>query len=108
MRSTDKRLKEIRNEKWLEWCSQLNAHTSLSQLWSYIRRDTGKAKSKTPPHPEPQVEAERLANHFKTRASSTQLPDDTRRENRNNYDRKESPPWIEPARLQLNMMLNSL
>ncbi|KAK8390652.1 hypothetical protein O3P69_010393 [Scylla paramamosain] len=79
VRSSDRRLKEIRREKWLEWCSQLNAHTSLARLWDHIRRVTGKTRTRAPLHPTPQVEAERLATLFRDRASSAQLPTNTRR-----------------------------
>ncbi|KAK8383394.1 hypothetical protein O3P69_019047 [Scylla paramamosain] len=88
VRTTDRRLKEIRQEKWLEWCASLNAHTSLSQLWDHIRRATGKGKRRAPPHPAPQQEAERLVTLFRDRAESAQLPEPTRRIQQDRHERR--------------------
>ena len=71
-------LKEIRTNKWLEWCAGLNQHTSLRELWHWLGRVAGKKAPKTATHPNPQAEAERLAHSFAERASSNQLPPNTR------------------------------
>ncbi|KAG7164277.1 hypothetical protein Hamer_G003426 [Homarus americanus] len=64
---------KIREDKWLEWCATFNAHTSLSELWRKLRIATGKLP-RSPAHPQPLQEANRLAEHFAERSSSAQLP----------------------------------
>ena len=77
-RDVHQALATIKTNKWLEWCSQLNQHTSLSQLWQSLKRVAGKKFNKTPTHPQPQLEAERLATNFAERSATTQLPQCTR------------------------------
>ncbi|KAG7160423.1 RNA-directed DNA polymerase from mobile element jockey-like 33, partial [Homarus americanus] len=69
--------KKIREDKWLEWCASFNAHTSLSELWRKLRIATGKLP-RSPAHPQPLQEANRLAEHFAERSSSAQLPPEIR------------------------------
>ncbi|KAG7165507.1 RNA-directed DNA polymerase from mobile element jockey-like 37, partial [Homarus americanus] len=68
---------KIREDKWLEWCATFNAHTSLSELWRKLRIATGKLP-RSPAHPQPLQEANRLAEHFAERSSSAQLPPEIR------------------------------
>ncbi|KAG7155185.1 RNA-directed DNA polymerase from mobile element jockey-like 48 [Homarus americanus] len=68
---------KIREDKWLEWCATINAHTSLSELWRKLRIATRKLP-RAPAHPQPLQEATRLAEHFAERSSSAQLPPEIR------------------------------
>ncbi|KAG7178150.1 putative pol-like 27, partial [Homarus americanus] len=68
--------RKIREDKWLEWCATFNAHTSLSELWRKLRIATGKLP-RSPAHPQPLQEANRLAEHF-AECSSAQLPPEIR------------------------------
>ena len=70
-------IKTIKYQKWLDWCGELNQHTSLGTLWSQLKRATGKKTHKQPTHPNPTQEADRLANSFASRAASTNLPTNT-------------------------------
>ena len=67
----------IKNNKWLEWCAKLNQHTNIKELWLWLKRVAGKKTTKTPTHPNPKQEAERLANNFANRSASHQLPQAT-------------------------------
>ncbi|KAG7172481.1 RNA-directed DNA polymerase from mobile element jockey-like 9, partial [Homarus americanus] len=64
-------------DKWLEWWPTFNAHTSLSEIWRKLRIARGKLP-KSPAHPQPLQEANRLAEHFAERSSSAQLPPEIR------------------------------
>lgn len=79
VRFTDARLQDTRKQKWLDWHSLLNAHTNLTEIWSHIRRATGKARPRALPYPAPQEESDRLALLFKDRAANSQLPAATQR-----------------------------
>ena len=68
-----------REAKWLEWCASFTQHTSLANLWAKLRTASGKAAARPAAHPQPLVEAERLADTFAARGSSDQLPDRVRR-----------------------------
>ncbi|KAG7158062.1 putative pol-like 40, partial [Homarus americanus] len=59
---------KIREDKWLEWCATFNAHTSLSELWRKLRIATGKLP-RSPAHPQPLQEANRLTEHFAERSA---------------------------------------
>ena len=73
------RLALIRQEKWYDWCVQLSRLSSIRDLWSWLKRATGQSKRpKTATHPNPQQEAERIAESFSQRSSSTQLSLQTR------------------------------
>ena len=72
------KLEVIRTEKWLEWCTRLSQHSSLAEIWKWLKRITGKKKVTVATHPQPQQEAERLAQSFAQRTSSTNLPPETR------------------------------
>lgn len=66
--------KEVREEKWTEWCRTIDAHTSLAVMWNNIRRIQGRPTSSTPTHPNPEEEAERLADGFARRTAVINLP----------------------------------
>lgn len=63
---TSRVIKSVMQEKWKEWCTQLNEHTSLSTLWNKLRSIAGSRKK--------QEEAERLVSLFASRAATDQLP----------------------------------
>ncbi|KAK8387589.1 hypothetical protein O3P69_018252 [Scylla paramamosain] len=65
--------KAIKTEKWLEWCSGMNAHTTLSDLWKHVKTATGKRTLRAPTHPDPEREAARLLQTYVNRASPAQL-----------------------------------
>lgn len=65
---------KVREEKWIEWVRSIDAHTSITDMWKNIRRVQGKQLSSTPTHPDPEGEADRLANGFARRTSATKLP----------------------------------
>ena len=88
--SVQKELQQIRTAKWLEWCAQLNQHTSLREIWRWLGRAAGKHKNKQPTHPNPTQEAETLARHFASRSSTQQLPPKT----------QQSQTLLNPARWQ--------
>ena len=68
----------IRHDKWLEWCSSLNEHTQIGNLWRDLRRIAGK-RIATGRHQEPLEEANRLAGVFAGRTSSENFPPATKR-----------------------------
>ena len=51
VRSTDSKIRTIRKNKWLEWCSLLNEHTTLNGLWTQIHRVSGKYRKKSAESP---------------------------------------------------------
>ena len=73
--STDvnNKLTVIRNDKRLEWCAKISQHTSLADIWRWLKRVGGKYSASQPSHPNPEQEAERLANIFAARTSSQNL-----------------------------------
>ena len=71
---------EVRDEKWMEWCQSLDSHTSLGAMWKKLRSIRNKGPPPPPSHPDPQGEAERLAEKFASRTKSTNLPPATRNE----------------------------
>ena len=38
----NREMAEIKTQKWLEWCAELNQHTSIKDLWKQIHKITGK------------------------------------------------------------------
>ena len=48
-------------------------HTSLADIWRWLKRVGGKYSASQPIHPNPEQEAERLANMFAARTSSQNL-----------------------------------
>ncbi|MEL6802231.1 MAG: reverse transcriptase domain-containing protein, partial [Bacteroidota bacterium] len=73
----NKQINEIQANKWLEWCSNLHGHSTLRQIWAWLKRVAGKKTSTKITHPRPQQKAEELAEGFARRSDSTQLPLDT-------------------------------
>ena len=61
----------------MEWCTQISQHTSLSQIWRFLKIVSGKYSNRQPIHPNPEAEAERLANKFADRTKTINLPQDT-------------------------------
>ena len=74
---TQQRLTNIRTEKWMEWCAKIAQHSSLTQLWNFLKLVSGKYCKTQAVHPHPKEEAERLANKFAERTKTTNLPPDT-------------------------------
>ena len=74
---TQQRLTEIRTEKWMEWCTTICQHTKLAQIWNFLKRVSGKYKRSQAIHPQPQVEADRLATKFAERTKTQNLPQST-------------------------------
>ncbi len=68
---------ETRTEKWLEWCSTLDQNTSIGKMWERLRFISGK-RMPTPTVANPEQTAEEIIQDFSDRASSDQLPADTR------------------------------
>lgn len=66
--------KKIRIEKWLEWCSGMNSHSTLSELWRQVKQASGRKTPAPPTHTNPEGEALRLIHSYVERASSNQLP----------------------------------
>ena len=74
---TQQKLSNIRTEKWMEWCTQISQHTSLSQIWKFLKMVSGKYSQRQSIHPNPIEEAERLATKFADRTKTENLPQDT-------------------------------
>ena len=74
---TQQKLSNIRTEKWMEWCAHISQHSSLTQLWSFLKMVSGKYSKRQPIHPHPEEEAERLAVKFAERTKTNNLPHDT-------------------------------
>ena len=70
---------EVREAKWLEWCRSLDSHSSLGAMWRKLRAIRGMKPPTPQTHPDPEVEAERLAAHFAGRTSADNLTGATRR-----------------------------
>ena len=70
---------EVREEKWMEWCRGLDAHSNLGAMWRKLRTIRGMRPPAPQTHPDPQGEAERFAAHFASRTSSNNLSVGTRR-----------------------------
>ncbi|XP_068238287.1 uncharacterized protein [Palaemon carinicauda] len=70
---------EVKQQKWLEWCSGLNGFTSLRRIWSFFNKVVGKNRTNKTAHPDPPAEANRIAQGFADRAKSINLPLPTRR-----------------------------
>lgn len=68
----------IREEKWVEWCKSIDAHTPLKKIWSNLRSIKGKDPPPPPFHPNPEAEADRLATSFAARTHAENLPPATR------------------------------
>lgn len=64
----------IKEEKWLEWCRSLNSHSTLSSMWKRLKAVSNPQPTKPPSHPNPQEEAEKMAENFASRTSLNQLP----------------------------------
>ena len=71
-------LEIIRNEKWMEWCSHISNHSTLSEIWKWLKIVSNKNKTKQCRHPQPLQEAERLAHNFSERTKNEKLPPETR------------------------------
>ncbi|XP_045122681.1 uncharacterized protein LOC123511124 [Portunus trituberculatus] len=79
---------EVRDEKWMEWCQSLDSHSSLGTMWKKLRSIRNQGPPPPPSHPDPQAEAERLAEKFASRTKSTNLPAETREKLQNLHPRR--------------------
>ena len=73
------RLSQIRTEKWLEWCAKISQRSTLADIWKWLKRVSSKRTTPQPTHPDPQQEAERLAENIAARTGTTNLPPGTQR-----------------------------
>lgn len=80
---------QARTSQWFEWCATFNQHTSLAKLWGKLKTATGQRRKKTPAHPHPRREADRLMMEFANRASDQQLPADIRAEQQRRRGQRE-------------------
>lgn len=72
LRLVKKELLNIRSTHWLEWCPEINPHTSLKDIWSHLRKATGSYRSpRIQALQNPKAEADNLVTQFAT-CSSTQ------------------------------------
>ncbi|KAK7082706.1 hypothetical protein SK128_022246 [Halocaridina rubra] len=71
--------KEIKRKKWLEWCSNLDAHNSVGQRWRHINYFAKGRPPRTISHRGPSRVAEELSTKFAERANSIHHPIMTRR-----------------------------
>lgn len=78
----------IREEKYLQFTSQLNHTSSMTQVWDRIKRIRGQ-HSRPSAHPDPAGKAEELMRDYHERSSSDSLPDQLR----------EKKDAMDPARL---------
>ena len=69
--ATKRQLFDLKKQQWDKWCNQL-AEMSTTQIWRQIKKIKGHAPTATTVNPK--VEANRLADHFTTRADQTTLP----------------------------------
>ena len=74
---TQERLSNIRMEKWMEWCTSISQHSTLAQIWKFLKMVSGKYNKTQTTHPHPEEEAERLATKFADRTKTTNLPQET-------------------------------
>ncbi|KAK4314488.1 hypothetical protein Pmani_014193 [Petrolisthes manimaculis] len=65
-------LRRVKAEKWYEWCSTIDEHIKLGEIWGNI--NTGKMTTRPPARLDPFEDAERLNNNFAARATTTSLP----------------------------------
>ena len=88
-RDVTERLNQIKLERWYEWCSQLSRLSKIRDLWAWLKRVAGKNnKQNTSTHPNPQQEAERLAETFANRTNSENLPIETRQKQQQLHDQR--------------------
>ncbi len=83
LRETQKILKicdkKAKEKTFMNWCSQIDSHTTTGDMWSKLKAIEGR-NTIIPPHPDPQGEANRLINNYANRAKSSQLPDEAQDE----------------------------
>ncbi|XP_068205410.1 uncharacterized protein [Palaemon carinicauda] len=64
---------EVKKEKWLDWCSEVNAFTPVRKIWTWFNKVSGKRSTVRVSHPDPPAEAHRLAQEFANRSKSDNL-----------------------------------
>lgn len=64
----------VQEEYWLEWCWELDGHTSSAVLWQKLRIVSNGAVARPAVHPHPQAVRDRLVEFFAFRAASARLP----------------------------------
>ncbi len=70
---------KAKTRTFMNWCSQIDAHTTTGDMWSKLKALEGR-NTIIPPHPDPQGEADRLVNNYANRAKSSQLPGEAQEE----------------------------
>lgn len=104
-------LATIRTEKWLEWCQEVTAHTSTSDIWRWLRRVAGKRRERPPSVVHPVTEANRLAVLFATRAAPSTLPPDVQDALLEHYEMRQrliTEACSRPSDLDTPITLNEL
>ena len=79
VRNTKLELREIRNQAWLEWCQNINAHTTVKEMWTFLNIARGQRRPTLQRHPDPGARAEELMASFADRCATNQLPAGIRR-----------------------------
>ena len=69
----------VKNNYWNEWITDANNCVSAKQLWQKIKKATGTAQ-RSPKHPNPKAESNRILNEFINRSSSDQLTQQNNKE----------------------------
>ena len=70
---TQQKLSNIRAKTWMEWCEKISQHSTLAQIWNFLKLVSGKYNNKQATHPNPEEEADRLAIKFANRTKSENL-----------------------------------
>ncbi len=80
---------EAKVEKWLAWCETFDQRTGLGTMWKKLKIITGNF-CQMPAHPEPKQHAEEIMRDFASRASTNQLPANTRTVLDNETERRQN------------------
>ncbi|XP_068224762.1 uncharacterized protein [Palaemon carinicauda] len=73
---------EVKNEKWYDWCAEINATTPLKKIWGWFNKVSGKRSTIKVSHPDPPAQALRLAQEFANRSKSDNLSPEARHRQR--------------------------
>ncbi|XP_068225280.1 uncharacterized protein [Palaemon carinicauda] len=73
---------EVKNEKWYDWCAEVNATTPLKKIWDWFNKVSGKRSTIKVSHPDPPAQALRLAQEFANRSKSDNLAPEARHRQR--------------------------
>ncbi|KAK3876646.1 hypothetical protein Pcinc_018575 [Petrolisthes cinctipes] len=65
--------RRVKAEKWYEWCSTIDEHSKLREIWRNINIATGRMATRPPACLDPLEDAERLNSNFAARAATTNI-----------------------------------